>query len=254
MSSASPSTSQGKLKLLCLHGYLQNSEVFRSRIGSVRKALKSRLEFEFVEGPYEATFGRGISNTSSEETSENIDTSSAPGQQAVGRSWWQWTDVGPDGRPSRATSYTGWEPSLELLVHTINVHKPDGVFGFSQGAAATALLLSCLESRPELQQSWRPKFAIMISGFLPRDPSFAELVQKARPSVPSMFVYGTADEMVPPERTQELIAAFDQECSSVYKHAGAHLVPTCSGTFKQALTSFIDRFAVCDSYPHVVTK
>ena len=28
-------------------------QVFRSRIGSMRKGLKSRLEFEFVEGPYE---------------------------------------------------------------------------------------------------------------------------------------------------------------------------------------------------------
>jgi hypothetical protein len=41
-------------------------------------------------------------------------------------------------------------------------NRPDGILGFSQGAAATALLLSCLESRPELQQSWRPKFAIMV--------------------------------------------------------------------------------------------
>jgi len=30
-------------------------QVFRSRIGSLRKGLKSRLDFEFVQGPFEVT-------------------------------------------------------------------------------------------------------------------------------------------------------------------------------------------------------
>lgn len=66
-----------KLKMLCLHGYLQNAEVcmvghhlsiiltsilfvihnafpkiFRSRMGSMRKALKSKCEFVFVDAPH----------------------------------------------------------------------------------------------------------------------------------------------------------------------------------------------------------
>lgn len=32
-----------------------------------------------------------------------------------GRSWWQWTDTGPDGRPSRALHYTGWEQGYQVL-------------------------------------------------------------------------------------------------------------------------------------------
>ncbi len=90
--------SSAKLKLLCLHGYLQvgdpraadrrcralrphthtdfartltqpcdspctppasarapqNAEIFKSRIGSLRKALKSRVEFVFIDAPFEA--------------------------------------------------------------------------------------------------------------------------------------------------------------------------------------------------------
>jgi hypothetical protein len=42
-------TSPNKLKMLCLHGYLQNADVFRSRMGSTRKALKSRCEYVFVD-------------------------------------------------------------------------------------------------------------------------------------------------------------------------------------------------------------
>lgn len=41
-----------KLKLLCLHGYLQTGDVFRMRTGSMRKALKSRVEFVFIDAPY----------------------------------------------------------------------------------------------------------------------------------------------------------------------------------------------------------
>lgn len=42
-----------KLRLLCLHGYTQNSQVFSSKIGSMRKGLKSKCEFFFVDGPFE---------------------------------------------------------------------------------------------------------------------------------------------------------------------------------------------------------
>lgn len=48
---------------------------------------------------------------------------------------------------------------------------------------------------------------------------------------------------VPPDRSLELIAAFDPACVSTYEHAGAHLVPTCSGAFKAAMAEFVDRFS-----------
>eukprot|EP00195_Chlamydomonas_chlamydogama_P011637 CAMPEP_0202913136 /NCGR_PEP_ID=MMETSP1392-20130828/59652_1 /ASSEMBLY_ACC=CAM_ASM_000868 /TAXON_ID=225041 /ORGANISM="Chlamydomonas chlamydogama, Strain SAG 11-48b" /LENGTH=261 /DNA_ID=CAMNT_0049604281 /DNA_START=140 /DNA_END=925 /DNA_ORIENTATION=+ len=215
----------GKLKLLCLHGYLQNSEVFKSRIGSMRKGMKSRLEFEFVQAPYEA---QALGSAAEEQ-----------GVEQGGRSWWQWTDVGPEGRPSRAAHYTGWEAALDVLVAAIKEHRPDGILGFSQGATATALLLACLP-KVDLGDVPHPKFAIMVAGFLPRDPSYARILTSARPAVRSLFVYGTNDALVPPERTQQLIDTFEPSCVNTYVHGGAHLVPTCSGEFKQALVAFLD--------------
>jgi hypothetical protein len=41
-------------QVLCLHGFTQNGRVFRERTGSVRKALKSRVDFVFVDGPHSA--------------------------------------------------------------------------------------------------------------------------------------------------------------------------------------------------------
>ena len=52
------------------------AQVFSSRIGSVRKALKSRVEFVFVDAPQLAD----------PEPSEAGGTSERP----VGRTWWTW--------------------------------------------------------------------------------------------------------------------------------------------------------------------
>ncbi|GFR40415.1 hypothetical protein Agub_g989, partial [Astrephomene gubernaculifera] len=99
-----------KLKLLCLHGYMQNAEIFRSRLGSMRKALKSRVEFVFVDAPFEA---QGLPDEDPDEV------------QGVreGRSWWQWTDSGPAARPSKASSYTGWGAAQEFLMAALKEHE-----------------------------------------------------------------------------------------------------------------------------------
>ena len=49
-----PPPPEDKLKVLCLHGFTQNAEAFRARTGSVRKNLKSRIEFVFLDGPHSA--------------------------------------------------------------------------------------------------------------------------------------------------------------------------------------------------------
>jgi len=41
-----------KLRILALHGFLQNAEGFRKRIGRLRKACKSMAEFTFLEAPH----------------------------------------------------------------------------------------------------------------------------------------------------------------------------------------------------------
>ena len=53
------------------------------------------------------------------------DTSEEQGaEDGSGRSWWQWSDQGPDGRPSRATQYSGWDRALqESLIPALRLHK-----------------------------------------------------------------------------------------------------------------------------------
>ena len=42
------------LRLLALHGFVQNSAVFRERTGSLRKAVKGVAELFFVDAPHSA--------------------------------------------------------------------------------------------------------------------------------------------------------------------------------------------------------
>lgn len=50
-----------------------------------------------------------------------------------GRSWWNFKENGPDGRPSLAYKYNGWETSLQSLKASLIEHQPiDGLLGFSQ--------------------------------------------------------------------------------------------------------------------------
>lgn len=228
-----------KLRILCLHGYLQNAEVFKNRIGSLRKALKSRAEFVFLDAPYLA------------QAANEQEVREAGGGEA-GRSWWEWRDVEPGTRPSRAAQYSGWEASQAAIAAALEEHHPiDGLLGFSQGATAAALFLSYTPPQPQLQPhpcAPHPaplplRLAVLIGGFLPKDPSYASAISAARPAVPALMVSGRGDTLVPEERSQALAEAFSEEAVEWYRHPGGHMVPTCSGEFKQALVTFLDGFS-----------
>lgn len=199
----------------------------------------------------------------------NVDASTAGeagGAGSSGRTWWHWTDSGPDNRPSRAATYSGWDGAFDAIAAALAEHRPDGILGFSQGATAAALYVADASLRraaaaaaagttfedasgsgsgpagsagalPQL-----PRFAIVVSGFLPRDETFAARLRDARPAVPTLHVLGTQDKLVPEERSRDLAAVFDASTAELFAHGGAHMVPTCSGDFKAAMVAFLDRF------------
>ncbi|KAI1732114.1 serine hydrolase (FSH1) domain-containing protein [Ditylenchus destructor] len=68
------SSEKKKLRVLCLHGYRQNENTFREKTGGLRKALKSRLEFEFLSAPL----------TPNVDGSNGVDQSADQGPRA----WW----------------------------------------------------------------------------------------------------------------------------------------------------------------------
>lgn len=118
------------------------------------------------------------------------------------------------------------------------------------------------------------------AGFLPRDPVYANLLSEERCSIPSLFILGDSDTLVPPERTLALFDTFDPATAQLLRHPGeaagrkgrercvplapslpaaparptsrlptpnstpgAHMVPTCSGDVKRQMVEFLDRFS-----------
>lgn len=236
-----PPIGDRKLRLLCLHGYMQDAAIFRSRLGSMRKGLKSRAEFFFLDAPFPATPAAAADQQANDAV-----------EGSQGRSWWQWTDLDPGTRPSRAAHYSGWEVSQAAITAALQEHAPiDAILGFSQGATAAALYLAHTEPQPaeqeeglngstqqQQQHTWQQRqdqlrAAIIIAGFLPRDESYAATVRSRGPSLPCLHVSGAKDTLVPPDRTSELRQCFSQHSTRVYTHPGAHMVPTCSGTSRR---------------------
>ncbi|EWM25507.1 Serine hydrolase FSH [Nannochloropsis gaditana] len=232
-SSTAPSPDQRsrRLKILCLHGYLQSASIFRGKLGSLRKGLKSKADFVFLDAPFLAQ--------------------ARPSEDLLNA----WTDQTPEGslqpRPSKALHYTGVaETTIPFLKQALAEHAPDGLLAFSQGATAAAILLAALqrderEGKGQKEGVSLPKFAILVGGFFPRDEAVGQGVKEGAPRLPTMFVGGAADQLVPLTRTRELMACWDEAEKgwiTLHEHGGGHFVPTWKGEFKEDVVRFVDRF------------
>lgn len=75
-------------------------------------------------------------------------------------------DLGPDKRPSLAVKYAKWDVTYAALCDALRQHRPDGMFGFSQGATATALFLASLLTAQRDGKDLDvplPKFCVVVS-------------------------------------------------------------------------------------------
>lgn len=249
---------EGKLKVLCLHGFTQNAETFRAKTGSVRKSLKSKVEFVFLDAPHSAAGFFDEADRSALGTTDGADA------DPVGpRAWWLMGEndaedeaeatepkradrEGESGgekprvRPAQSTNVRGWEATERLLRGTASALGPfDGVLGFSQGASTAALALATI---PELRNT--VTFAVLFSGFEPMDPRAAAKLRDSAGGggagvrgVRSLHVHGVADRMVARHRAEALMGAFEER-PEFFSHEGGHGVPS-SKPFRERLKQFV---------------
>ena len=262
-----------KLKVLCLHGFTQNAETFRMRTGSIRKQLKSRIDFVFVDAPHDASGAFGESDASSLGAAATGESENDVGPRA----WWlvgenavedalaaasseardedEVADADeneakpptPPTRPAMSRQMRGWDATATRIADAVRTLGPfDGVLGFSQGASAAALALALV---PSLRET--VAFAILFSGFAPLDPTASAALFGPRDDgggggggggdtlrgVRSLHVWGTADGMVSRERFEELRSAFRTPEPETFEHDGGHGVPF-SKEFRAALKAF----------------
>lgn len=123
-----PSDITDKLKFLCLHGYRQNGESFKSKIGSFRKHVCKYADFVFINAPHVVPAGSAGSSGS-----RNQDQ----------RSWWFNKEDGTFSGTHRSAHVVGFKESVELVEKVWREQGPfQGLLGFSQGACFVGLLCS----------------------------------------------------------------------------------------------------------------
>lgn len=184
-----------KSKVLLLHGYAQCGQVLRSRSGGFRRAFKKSLyDVHFPDGPYEL-------------------------DESARRSWWHGT--------SATEEYEGWSESRQQLDALWERESYDGVVGFSQGAAAAAMICA----------HHRPKFAIFVAGFVPKDVRAATQLLEGVHGVPSLHIYGLQDELVTPDRSRSLAALFEDAVT--LEHEGGHMIPS-GASIRQSVAAFLE--------------
>lgn len=212
-----------KLKILCIHGYRQNSQSFRERTGAFRKIpiIKKHTELVFITAPNRVP---SLPVEGDESTSD-----------ADERGWW----FSKQDKSYMAQDYTdccnGFDESIELVKKTFLEQGPfDGILSFSQGAAFASLLCGMKEQNPELFQF---DFAILVAGYKSRQSSHQNFYSTPI-SIPTLHVYGDTDKVIPKEMSEDLLQYFVEP--NILQHEGGHFIPA-SAPQKKVYTEFLQR-------------
>eukprot|EP00668_Euglena_longa_P002197 GGOE01002541.1.p1 GENE.GGOE01002541.1~~GGOE01002541.1.p1 ORF type:complete len:232 (+),score=32.47 GGOE01002541.1:45-740(+) len=197
------------LRLLCLHGYQQSGALFSLSAQNLRQILHGVATLDFIDGY------------------RPIEEASGPSRVAF--TWWN-----AKRSPSGYCYHGKWQAVDYVLKRLLEQGPYDGILGFSQGAAMACLVTSIIHSdvpvpqvqlstelRAELQQQLR--FAIFIGGFRPRDPALQFIFAHPIPRIKTFHVIGATDDLVRPERSQELLSTFQN--AEVLHHPQGHVIP-----------------------------
>jgi acetyl esterase/lipase len=194
-----------RLRVLCLHGYHGSADTLRAQMRSLLEGLESWVEFVHVDAPSLSSGDFGWWHAVPSRRSPR------PGDPGVG---------------TRAMHYDGWDRTRGWAVALFNEQGPfDGVFGFSQGAALSSLLVG-LRSPDGTVTPERPlsfNFAMMVGGFLSNDPDHAYLYEATDSfDLPSLHIIGRSDLLVPTEASRALASHFKN--AVVLEHEGGHVI------------------------------
>lgn len=215
-----PPPTARRLRILCLHGYHGSAGALRSQMGSLVAELEPLAELVFVDAPSLAAGSFGWWHAVTDERAPASD------------------DPGIHG-PRR--HYQGWTRTRDAIVARFATEGPfDGVFGFSQGAALTGLLvgLRAASGPATAERPLRFDFAMMVGGFPSSDPELARLYARSDSySLPSLHVLGRTDGVVPGDDSRALAARFASPV--LVEHAGGHVIPS-EARARAAIRAFLE--------------
>ncbi len=175
------------MRILCLHGYHGTADILRDQMRPLVQDLQPVAEFVYLDAPSLATGDFG---------------------------WWH-------------RNFRGWQRTRDWIVSLFG-REPrfDGVFGFSQGAALTSLLvgLRSPDGRVSANTPLAFDFAVMVGGFRSDSADHDHLYAATESyTLPSLHIIGKADRIVPAQDSRILAAQFTSP--TVLEHAGGHVIP-----------------------------
>jgi predicted esterase len=203
-----------KGKILFLHGFTQNSEVFESRIKVILKQLKS-INYDYIipDGPHIVK--------NSEYTSE------------IQRAWFYLdeTDRLAHGNFKLVDKITflGLDESLDKVKEIILKEEITSIISFSQGCIIS-LILNAMKEENEFQEIFKNlKCVIHAAGYgIPYCDNYEKYVKyftlDKQITLPSLHIYGKLDEFIEPYRSARLVEFYKDP--EVYIHEGKHCVPS----------------------------
>ncbi|KAF9931349.1 Ovarian cancer-associated protein 2 [Linnemannia zychae] len=250
------------LRILCLHGYTQNALSFTKKTVVFRKCLKDIADLVYVTAPHIVPIP--TLDTPEEREDDKLENLEP---EAVPYGWWTSSPENPH--------YKGFDESLSGLREVLEKQGPfDGVMGFSQGASMASLLQLLLE-KPHLSPIMSGckhdpfKFAIIVSGFEPRDPEkmawytskynvlqskndigsedSASDTESQEPKTlhgvqgASLHVIGRNDVIIEPERSEGLLKHYQYKTPQILYHDGGHYLPSNAAS-RNVYKSFVQSF------------
>ncbi|PRD28165.1 UNVERIFIED_CONTAM: ovca2 [Trichonephila clavipes] len=105
-----------KLKLLCLHGYRQDADSFKDKIGGFKKSIKGVTELVFLNAPHEIPPESCISNT---ENGVSI--------LKGGRSWWFCDESNDFNSRTECEEANGFESSVNAINEAFKTQETENV-------------------------------------------------------------------------------------------------------------------------------
>lgn len=195
------------LNIICLHGFTQNAASFKKKLARLIKTDR-KINLYYLDGPMQLT-------------------------EEGARAYWIYDKTNPlnvdyDYYDSETIKY-GLDDSLKAFLDLGNqIHRVDGIIGFSQGACFADYICK-LHAKNQIPFDLR--FAVFISG-----RSFDKPDGLKKPTLKTLHMYGESDIVVPKEQAIQLSNCYENKI--IFSHSGAHLIPSNSNA-KNIFKDFI---------------
>lgn len=230
-------------KILCLPGFLQSGAIFAEKSSGLRKLLTKKLgyELDYIDPPVVISQKEQLPFKLSVDAQEEDEKWADIVAKGLNKCWWLHTS---------GNEYEGFDDALKYVAKHIEKNGPyDGIIGFSQGAAMSAIVANSIE---ELAPKNGPlAIAVIFSPFaftLPKNagdemsrinfdandvkeyadlavlnPKYSKYFTTQSPATKTVAIYGTEDGVVPPVRTEFLCSLYKD--IEILKHDGGHYMP-----------------------------